>query len=69
MNRRDFLALGAGAAGGALRLGRKAPHQVFILEPARQPVLVRSGFTRKRNGPDERAFTLRDVRHRSCPLL
>ena len=55
MNRRDFLALFAGAAGGVLRVGPRAPHQVSMLEQARQPVLVRSGFTRKPNGADERA--------------
>ena len=55
MMRRDFLALSAGAASLGFRFGLGAPHESSEPAPARQPVLVRSGFTRKPKGTDERA--------------
>ena len=60
MERREFLALSAGVAGGRFPIGSSwltafgAPHE--SQQPgARHPVLVRSGFTRKPDGTDERA--------------
>jgi mannose-6-phosphate isomerase-like protein (cupin superfamily) len=54
MMRRDFLALSSGAASLGLCLGLDAPNRSSNPAPARQPVLVRSGFTRKSDGTDER---------------
>jgi mannose-6-phosphate isomerase-like protein (cupin superfamily) len=52
MKRRQFLALSAGVGHvGLLALGAKRGAQ----QPARQPVFVRAGFTRKLDGTDERA--------------
>ncbi len=55
MMRRDFLAFSAGVAGLGFRFGLGAPHESSEPAPARQAVLVRSGFTRKSDGGDERA--------------
>ena len=62
MNRRTFLAV-SGGAGLVEPIFRCAPRlrasagadQVPTNRVARQPVLVRSGFTRKPDGTDERA--------------
>lgn len=55
MTRRNFLALSVGAVGVDFRLGLGAARQASNLARGRHAVLVRSGFTRKPNGPDERA--------------
>ena len=55
MMRRDFLALSAGAASLSFGFGLGAPHDPSEPAHARQAVLVRSGFTRKPDGSDERA--------------
>jgi mannose-6-phosphate isomerase-like protein (cupin superfamily) len=60
MKRREFLALSAGVAGAELSMGNAgfktfdAPHESDQAAP-RQPVFVRSGFTRKADGTDARA--------------
>jgi mannose-6-phosphate isomerase-like protein (cupin superfamily) len=60
MKRRDFVALSAGCAGAGLSIGPRVLLPFGALpnasQPAaRQPVLVRSGFTRKADGTDVRA--------------
>ena len=62
MNRRDLIAGGAGLTltGFAIRLALSLQtlderNHALHRESNRLPVLVRSGFTRKRNGTDERA--------------
>lgn len=60
MKRREFLALGAGIAGAELSIDRAglktfgAPHESDEAA-ARQPVFVRSGFTREPDGSEKRA--------------
>jgi len=55
MIRRDFLALCAGAANLGFRFGLGAPDESSGPVPARQAVLVRSGFTLTPNGINRRA--------------
>ena len=55
MTRRDFMVLSAVATSVGFRLERRAPRQASNPGAARRPVLVRSGFTRKPDGTDERA--------------
>lgn len=60
MRRREFLALSAGVAGAEFSVGTAglrafAPPPEARQAAARQPVFVRSGFTRKPDGSDERA--------------
>jgi len=55
MTRRDFLALSMGAAGVDFRHSLGAPRQASKPAPPRRAVLVRSGYTRKPDGTDERA--------------
>jgi mannose-6-phosphate isomerase-like protein (cupin superfamily) len=60
MKRRTFVALSAGLAGAGFPIDRAGLWSLGALQEAsqaasRQPVLVRSGFTRKPDGTDERA--------------